>query len=65
MICISVVQSWDIPYFKAIKELLQPLHFCQVFYHLIAIAIVFFLHLFHYHLRVSPDKESPNTKLFG
>jgi dolichyl-phosphate-mannose--protein O-mannosyl transferase len=50
MICISVVQMWDISYFKAIKELLHPSHFCQVFCHLITVVVIFFLHLFHYQL---------------
>jgi hypothetical protein len=65
MICISVVQTWDISYFEAIKELLQPSHFCQVLRHLIAVAVILFLYLFHYQLRISPDEESPNAKLFG
>jgi hypothetical protein len=65
MIYILVVQAWDISYFEAIKELLQPLHFCQVFCHLIAVAIILFLHLFRYLLRISLDQKSPNAKLFG
>jgi hypothetical protein len=28
VIGITVVQTWDIPYFKSIKELLHPMHFC-------------------------------------
>jgi hypothetical protein len=65
MICISVVQAWGISYFKAIKELLQPSHFCQVFCHLITVAVVLLLHLFCYQLRNSPDEESSNAKLSG
>jgi hypothetical protein len=61
---ISVVQSLDISYLKSIKELLQPSHFCLVFCHLITVAVIFFLHLFHCQLRVSPDKESLNAEIF-
>jgi hypothetical protein len=64
MIHIIVVQMWDISYFKAIKELVQPSHFCQVLCHLIPVAVIFFLHFLRYELRVSPEKESSNTELF-
>jgi hypothetical protein len=64
MISIMVVQMWDIPHFKVIKELLHSSHFCQIFGHLI-IAVIFFLHLFCYQLGISPNKESPNTEILG
>jgi dolichyl-phosphate-mannose--protein O-mannosyl transferase len=65
MICISVVQVWDISYFEAIKELLEPSHFCQVFCHLVVVAVILFLHMFHYQLRISLDEESSNANLLG
>jgi hypothetical protein len=65
MIGITVVQTWDIPYFKPVKELLHPAHFYKVLGHLIIVAIIFFLNLLCYQLRVSPDKESSNDEIFG
>jgi dolichyl-phosphate-mannose--protein O-mannosyl transferase len=65
MICISIVQAWDISYFKAMKELLKPSHFYQVFCHLVTVAFILFLHLFRYQMRISLDEESLNAKLFG
>jgi hypothetical protein len=65
MIIIVIVQMWDIPHFKAIKELLHSLHFCQIFSHLVIIAVIFYLHLFHYQLGISPDKELPNAEVLG
>jgi hypothetical protein len=65
MINIVVVWTWDIPYFKAVKELLHSSHFCQIFSHLVTVVVIFFLHLFHYELGISPDKESPNAKNLG
>jgi hypothetical protein len=57
MICIPVVQAWDISYLEAIKKLLHPSYFCQIFCHLIIVAVVLFLYLFCYELRVSPNAE--------
>jgi hypothetical protein len=65
MISIAVVQTWDIPYFKVIKELLHFSHFCQIFSHLVIVAVIFFLHLFYYQLGTSPDKESPKAEILG
>jgi hypothetical protein len=65
MINVVVVQMWDIQHFKAIKELLHSSHFCQIFSHLVIIAVIFFLHLFRYQLGISPDKESLNTEILG
>jgi hypothetical protein len=56
---------WDIPYFKAIKELLHSSHFCQIFSHLVVVAFIFFLHLFSYKLGISPAKELLNTEILG
>jgi hypothetical protein len=65
MISIMVVQMWDIPYFKAIKEILQSSHFCQIFSHFVIVAVIFFLHLFFYQLGISSDKEWPNVEILG
>jgi hypothetical protein len=65
MICIPVVQAWDISYLKAIKKLLHPSHFCQIFSHLIIVAVILFLYLFCHKLRVSSDEKSSNVELFG
>jgi hypothetical protein len=65
MISVTVVQTWDIPYFKAVKKLLHHAHFCWVLYHFLIAVDILFLNLFCYHLRVSPDKESSNAELFG
>jgi hypothetical protein len=65
MICIMVVQTWDISYFKAIKELLNSSHFYQIFSHLVIVAVIFFLHLFCYQLGISLDKETPNVEILG
>jgi hypothetical protein len=65
MISITVVQMWDIPHFKAIKELLHSLHFYQIFSHLVIVVVIFFLHLFRYQLGISPDKETSNAEILG
>jgi uncharacterized membrane protein (DUF485 family) len=65
MISITVVQMWDIAYFKTIKELLHSSHFCQIFNHLVIVAVIFFLHLFCYQLGISPDKELLNAEILG
>jgi hypothetical protein len=65
MINIVVVQTWDILHFKAIKELLHSLLFCQIFGHLVIIVVIFFLHLFRYQWGISPDKESLNAEILG
>jgi dolichyl-phosphate-mannose--protein O-mannosyl transferase len=65
MICILVVQAWDISYLKTIKKLLNSSHLCQIFCHLIVVAVVLFMYLFYYQLRVSPDEKSPNAELLG
>jgi dolichyl-phosphate-mannose--protein O-mannosyl transferase len=65
MIRMLVVQAWDISYLKAIKKLLHPLHFCQIFCHLIIIPAVLFLYLFYHELRVSSDEKSLNAELLG
>jgi hypothetical protein len=54
-----------IPHFKAIKELLHSLHFCQILSHPIIIAVIFFLHLFCYQLGIFPNKESSNAEILG
>jgi hypothetical protein len=65
MICISVVQSWNVSYFKAVKEFLQPSYFRQIFRHFIIVAVVFLLHLLSYQLRISSNKESSNAQIFS
>jgi dolichyl-phosphate-mannose--protein O-mannosyl transferase len=65
MICILVVQAWDISYLKTIKKLLYSSHFYQIFCHLIVVAVVLFLYLFCHELRVSLDEKSPNDELLG
>jgi hypothetical protein len=65
MISITVVQAWDIPYFKPIEKLLHPAHFCSIIGHLVIVAVIFFLNLLAYQLRISPNKESSNIKIFG
>jgi hypothetical protein len=65
MIKIAVVHTWDIPHFKAIKELLHSSHFCQIFSHLVILVVIFFLHLFCYQLGISSDKESLNAEILG
>jgi hypothetical protein len=55
MISIMVVQTWDIPHFKAIKALLHSSHICQIFNHLVIVAVIFFLHLFRYQLVIFYD----------
>jgi hypothetical protein len=65
MIYISVVQSWNISYLKAIKEFLQPSYFRQIFYHFITVAVVFLLHLLCYQLSIPPNKESSNAQIFS
>jgi hypothetical protein len=65
MICIPVVQAWNISYLEAIKELLNSPHFCQIVGHVIIVAVVFFLYLFCHELSVSPDEKSSNAELFG
>jgi hypothetical protein len=65
MISIVVVQTWDIPHFKAIKELLYSSYFCQILSHLVIVTVIFFLHLFCYQLGISPDKESLNAEILG
>jgi hypothetical protein len=47
------------------KKLLHFLNFCQIFYHLIVVAVVLFLYLFCHELRVSLDEKSPNAELLG
>jgi hypothetical protein len=65
MICVSVVQAWDVSYLEAIKKLLHSSYFSQIIGHLIVIAAVLFLYLFGHELRVSLDEKSPNTELLG
>jgi hypothetical protein len=65
MISNAVVQTLDIPHFKAIKELLHSSHFCQIFSHLVIIAVISFLHLFCYQLGITPDKEARNVEILG
>jgi dolichyl-phosphate-mannose--protein O-mannosyl transferase len=65
MLGITVVQTWDILYFKPVDKLLHPVHFCWIIGHLVIVTVTFFLNLFCYQLRVSPDKESSNAEIFG
>jgi hypothetical protein len=65
MICVSVVQAWDVLYLEAIKKLFHSSYFYQIISHLIVVAAVLFLYLFCHELRVSPDEKSSNAKLLG
>jgi hypothetical protein len=65
MICILVVQAWDISYLKVIKKLLHYSHFCQILCHLIVVVVILFLYLFYHELRVSPNEKSLNVELLG
>jgi hypothetical protein len=56
---------WDIPHFKAIKELLHSSHFWQILSHPVIVTVIFFLHLFCYQLGISPNKESPNDEILS
>jgi ABC-type dipeptide/oligopeptide/nickel transport system permease subunit len=47
------------------KKILHSSHFCQIFCHLIIVAVVLFLYLFCYQLRVSSDEKSSNVELLG
>jgi hypothetical protein len=50
MIGVTVVEMWDIPYFKSIEELLHPAHFCYILGQLLIIAVIFLLNLLGYQL---------------
>jgi hypothetical protein len=47
------------------KKLLYSSHFYQIFCHLVVVALVLFLYLFCYQLRVSSDEKLPNAELLG
>jgi uncharacterized membrane protein len=65
MIRILIVQAWDISYLEVIKKLFHSSQFYQIFCHLIIVAVVLFLYLFCYQLRVYSDEKSPNAELHG
>jgi hypothetical protein len=50
MIIISVVKPCDIPDFEPIKKLLHYVHLCEIFNHLLIVAIKFLLHLIDHQL---------------